>query len=161
MKSIREKKIIIKKIPIYLEKILVQVLARQFEKKFALYSFSNQYKYRKFLQKSVSQIDISKGGVLDIGDLTTELSASGEYSLVKRVWSPGEYSLLGDIINIWQYGMQLILRVSLFDRSVEKIQFVDPQTGLCKTELDTYRIDISSQNNLIESQVVSELIQPI
>ena len=78
MKSIREKKIIIKKIPIYLEKILVQVLARQFEKKFALYSFSNQYKYRKFLQKSVSQIDISKGGVLDIGDLTTELSASGE-----------------------------------------------------------------------------------
>ncbi|HQG57479.1 MAG TPA: CarD family transcriptional regulator [Candidatus Dojkabacteria bacterium] len=161
MKTIQEEKILIKKIPIYLEKILVQVLARQYEKKFALYSFSNQYKYRKFLQKSVSQIDISKGGVLDIGDLTTELSASGEYSLVKRVWSPGEYSLLGDIINIWQYGMQLILRVSLFDRSVEKIQFVDPQTGLCKTELDTYRLDISSQNNLIESQVVSELIQPI
>jgi len=161
MKSIREKKIIIKKIPIYLEKILVQVLAHQFERKFALYSFFNQYKYRKFLQKSVSQIEISKGKVLDVGDFTVKLSDTGEYSLVKRVWSPGEYSLLGDIINIWQYGMQLILRVSLFDRSVEKIQFVDPQTGLCKTELDTYRLDISSQNNLIESQVVSELIQPI
>lgn len=156
-----KKRYIIKKIPIYLEKIFVQVLSSQYNSKISLLTFANQYKYRKYLQKTTSQIVIEVNKPLDINILTKMLSDKSTYTAVKRVWSPGEFSLLGDIMNIWLYGTQYILRISMFDKIIEKIQFVDPQTGLCKSQLQNYQIALTDTNNLIESLAISDSLQPI
>ena len=59
-----------------------------------------------------SNFDISQ--LIDIG-----------YERVERVWNEGEVSVLGDVIVIWPFSMNRLLRVSLLGEKIENISVVD------------------------------------
>ena len=50
------------------------------------------------------------------------------YERVERVWNEGEISILGDVVIIWPYSMNNIVRISLYGESVENIDVLDVQT---------------------------------
>lgn len=47
------------------------------------------------------------------------------YQRVERVWNEGEISVLGDVVLIWPFSMNRLVRLSLFDDQIEKISVVD------------------------------------
>lgn len=47
------------------------------------------------------------------------------YEKVERVWSQGEISILGDIVMIWPYSMNNLVRISMFGEKIENIDIVD------------------------------------
>ncbi|MDD4382399.1 MAG: CarD family transcriptional regulator, partial [Candidatus Dojkabacteria bacterium] len=47
------------------------------------------------------------------------------YEKVERVWTQGELSVLGDIVTIWPYGMNNLVRISFLGEKIESIDIVD------------------------------------
>ena len=60
---------------------------------------------------------------------------------VKRVWSPGEFSLFGDLFIIWPKGFENPLRISLYDESIEEITLVDAESRRKITALKQFQIN--------------------
>lgn len=50
------------------------------------------------------------------------------YERVERVWNEGEISILGDVVIIWPYSMNSIVRISLYGEQIEGIDILDIQT---------------------------------
>ena len=50
------------------------------------------------------------------------------YERVERVWNEGEISVLGDVIVVWPFSMNRIIRLSLFGEKVEKISVVEVES---------------------------------
>ena len=50
------------------------------------------------------------------------------YQRVERVWNEGEISILGDVIIIWPFSMNSIVRVSLDGEKIEEIAILDIAT---------------------------------
>lgn len=47
------------------------------------------------------------------------------YEKVERVWNEGEISVLGDVVLIWPFSMNSLVRLSLFGDDIENISIVD------------------------------------
>lgn len=47
------------------------------------------------------------------------------YSRVERVWEEGEFSVLGDVLMVWPFGMKHLLRVSFMVDEIESIEIVE------------------------------------
>lgn len=62
--------------------------------------------------KVEDSFDISK--LVDLG-----------YERVERVWNMGEFSVLGDIVIVWPFSMNNLVRISLLDECIESISIVD------------------------------------
>lgn len=50
------------------------------------------------------------------------------YERVERVWNEGEISVLGDVVIVWSYSMNNIVRISLYGENIENIDVLDIQT---------------------------------
>ncbi len=71
-------------------------------------------------KKKSSQVQLSVG---DRFDLNTFLNLG--YQRVERVWNEGEIAILGDIIIIWPFSMDNLVRLSLLGEEVEKMDIVE------------------------------------
>ncbi|MFA6038504.1 MAG: transcription-repair coupling factor [Legionellales bacterium] len=77
------------------------------------------------LQKNSFVLDIKDQ--LDINALREQLTLSGYYA-VSEVFSHGEFSIRGSIIDIFPMGNPFPYRIDLFDNEVESIRIFDPNT---------------------------------
>lgn len=50
------------------------------------------------------------------------------YTRVERVWCEGEISVLGDVVIVWPFSMNNLLRISLLGKKIEDMAVVDSQT---------------------------------
>ncbi len=69
---------------------------------------------------------IQKVKVGDIFNIQQFLDSG--YERVERVWNEGEISILGDVVIIWPYSMNSIVRIGLYGDTVENIDVLDIQT---------------------------------
>jgi transcription-repair coupling factor (superfamily II helicase) len=86
---------------------------------------------------------IEEGGKLDV----KKLSSLG-YERVDRVWNEGEFAILGDILIIWAFSMQNILRVSFLGEKIESIDIVTNESRK-KIESVKRRVLLSESSDLI------------
>jgi len=73
------------------------------------------------LQKKL--LTIKKGDIFNISNLLDL-----EYTRVERVWCEGEISILGDVVVVWPFGTNNVLRISLLGEKIEEMAVVDSQT---------------------------------
>lgn len=66
---------------------------------------------------------IRKGDIFSISNLL-KLG----YSRVERVWCEGEISVLGDVVIVWPFSTNNVLRISLLGEQIEGMAVVDSQT---------------------------------
>ncbi len=66
---------------------------------------------------------------LDI-DFMIELLVEFEFERVDFVYEPGQFSIRGDIVDVFSYGNEFPYRVELFDNEIESIRTFDPLTQL-------------------------------
>jgi transcription-repair coupling factor (superfamily II helicase) len=66
---------------------------------------------------------------LDI-DFMIDLLVEFEFERVDFVYEPGQFSIRGDIIDIFSYGNEFPYRVELFDEEIESIRTFDPLSQL-------------------------------
>ncbi len=50
------------------------------------------------------------------------------YERVERVWNEGEISILGDVVIVWPYSMNNVVRISLYGEEIENIDILDIHT---------------------------------
>lgn len=100
------------------------------------YEFSAEF-LGKLLDKSVwlsttlhSKEDVNENIItLSVGkpfDINTLLDLG--YTRVERVWSEGEFSVLGDVVIIWPFSMKNIVRLSILGEEIESIDIVDSES---------------------------------
>lgn len=66
---------------------------------------------------------------LDV-DFMIDLLVDFEFERVDFVYEPGQFSIRGDIIDIFSFGNEYPYRVELFDKEIESIRTFDPVTQL-------------------------------
>ncbi len=81
-----------------------------------------------------SSILLKKGEDLDIDFLIQMLVEYG-FERVDFVYSPGQFSIRGGIIDIFSYGNDWPYRIDLFDEEIESIRTFDPNTQLSKRNI--------------------------
>lgn len=80
---------------------------------------------------------ITVGGKLNFDDFLHYVSVNG-YTRVEQVMEPGEYTVRGDILDIFPSGMENPLRLDLFDDEVERLRIFNPVTQRTTGELKEY-----------------------
>ncbi|KKQ11068.1 MAG: Transcription-repair coupling factor [candidate division WS6 bacterium GW2011_GWC2_36_7] len=65
------------------------------------------------------------------------------YERVERVWNEGEVSILGDVVIVWPYSMNNVVRISLYGEEIENIDILDIHTRKKIRSVDT-RLFLSS-----------------
>jgi transcription-repair coupling factor (superfamily II helicase) len=70
---------------------------------------------------------LQQGEALDVGRLRVQL-ATGGYSCVTQVVSPGEFAVRGGLVDLYPMGATLPFRIDLFDDRIESIKTFDPDT---------------------------------
>ncbi|PXW86401.1 transcription-repair coupling factor [Nitrosomonas sp. Nm84] len=70
---------------------------------------------------------LKQGEVLDLAGLRSQLTLAG-YSHVTQVFSPGEYSVRGGLIDLFPMGSPLPYRIDLMDNEIDTIRTFDVDT---------------------------------
>ena len=70
---------------------------------------------------------LNKGAQLDIDALRNQMTLAG-YSHVTQVFSPGEYSVRGGLIDLFPMGSSLPYRIDLMDNEIDTIRTFDVDT---------------------------------
>lgn len=70
---------------------------------------------------------LKQGSVLDLAGLRSQLTLAG-YSHVTQVFSPGEYSVRGGLIDLFPMGSPLPYRIDLLDNEIDTIRTFDVDT---------------------------------
>ena len=70
---------------------------------------------------------LKQGEVLDLAGLRSQLTFAG-YSHVTQVFSPGEYSVRGGLIDLFPMGSPLPYRIDLMDNEIDTIRTFDVDT---------------------------------
>lgn len=76
---------------------------------------------------------------ISLTQLRTEL-VNSDYSLVDKVYEPGEFSIRGNIIDIMPMGSEQLVRTELFDDIIEQITIVEPLTNKTITKIDSFQL---------------------
>jgi len=77
------------------------------------------------------------------------------YRKVGRVWEEGEFSVLGDVVIIWPYGMKNILRLSIWGDEIESIEIVEPSKRRKIGELEFKEILDVNSSHIIGNEYLS------
>jgi transcription-repair coupling factor (superfamily II helicase) len=93
-----------------------EILGKALEKRVWLLFFSLEENSERILKIKIGDI-FNIQQFLDIG-----------YERAERVWNEGEISILGDVVIIWPYSMNSIVRIGLYGDTVESIDVLDIQT---------------------------------
>ena len=82
----------------------------------------------RVVKKSVlkeTRLDIEVGETFDI-DFMLELLITYNFERVDFVYEPGQFSIRGDIIDIYSFANANPYRIEVFDNEVESIRLFDP-----------------------------------
>jgi transcription-repair coupling factor len=74
------------------------------------------------------------------------------YERVERVWNEGEISVLGDVVLIWPFSMNRLVRLSLFGNEVESISIVDVESRKRIKDVDERTILASDSKLLVGNE---------
>jgi len=113
----------------------------------------------KALKKST--ISIKVGEEIDIAFIF-ELLVEYGFEHTDFVYSPGEFSIRGDIVDIYSFGNELPYRIELFGKEVESIRVFDPSNQLSVKKVARINIvpNINSQFRSEEKVPFFKLISP-
>lgn len=112
----------------------------------------NNHEKEAFSEDSTVVLEV--GGSIDLQKLL-DLG----YERVERVWNEGEFSVLGDILTIWAFSMQNVLRVSILGNEIENIDIVQADT---RKKIDTVKRKVlvdSSSELLLGNEDVEDWIK--
>ena len=110
----------------------------------------------RVVKKSVlkeTRLDVEVGETFDI-DFMLELLVTYNFERVDFVYEPGQFSIRGDIIDIYSFANANPYRIEVFDNEVESIRLFDPVSQ--RSEKKVLRISIlpnGQQNFTVEEQV--------
>ena len=76
---------------------------------------------------------------LDLGAFQRTIAAAG-YVAVTEVRAPGEFAVRGGLVDIFPAGVEMPLRIDLFDDRIETLREFDPQTQLSGARLDRFTL---------------------
>jgi transcription-repair coupling factor (superfamily II helicase) len=79
------------------------------------------------------------------------------FDRVDFVFKPGQFSVRGDIVDIFSYGNELPYRVELFDEEVESIRTFDPTSQLSQQKIARVSIVPNVNTKFTQTQKVSLL----
>ena len=79
------------------------------------------------------------GDTIGLEALKTNLVAAG-YALVKQVLAPGEFSVRGELIDVFPMGSERPFRLDLFDDEIETIKWFDIETQRSMEAVDQIRL---------------------
>lgn len=82
---------------------------------------------------------LKKGDKYQLHDVRQQLTDTG-YHLVEQVYEHGEFAIRGSILDIFPTGVNMPLRIELFDDEVETIRYFDPETQRSSTPVDAVRL---------------------
>ncbi|ABI38804.1 transcription-repair coupling factor [Shewanella sp. MR-4] len=82
---------------------------------------------------------LKKGDKYQLHDVRQQLTDTG-YHLVEQVYEHGEFAIRGSILDIFPTGVNMPLRIELFDDEVETIRHFDPETQRSSTPVDAVRL---------------------
>ena len=99
----------------YLLEFSAELLGNILNKKVFLRDSGDNLQKRLFTIKKGDIFNISN--LLDLG-----------YTRVERVWCEGEISILGDVVVVWPFSTNNVLRISLLGEKIEEMALVDSQT---------------------------------
>ncbi len=99
---------------------------------------------------NANEVLITVGGKLDLSGLEVR-----GYVRVNRVWEEGEYSVLGDVVTIWQSGSREPIRISVWGSDIESIEVINPETRLTKKSVDSIVIgsSMSKESRIARSYI--------
>ncbi len=103
------------------------------------------------------QISISKGDAFGLENLLNKLAQSG-YSRQERVGEFGDFSVRGDIVDIFPMGEKSPVRISFFDDEVEEIKLFDLETMSSKSELEKIFISPAS-DILVDENALADIVE--
>lgn len=96
---------------------------------------------------------LKKGDKYQLHDVRQQLTDTG-YHLVEQVYEHGEFAIRGSILDIFPTGVNMPLRIELFDDEVETIRHFDPETQRSSTPVDAVRLlpakEFPTDNSAIE-----------
>lgn len=96
------------------------------------------------------KIDINKGEPLDV-DTIIDLLVSFDFKREDYVYEPGQFSIRGGIIDVFNFANEWPYRIELFDEEVESIRMFDPTTQLSMRNIERLTI-IPNVNSRFESK---------
>jgi transcription-repair coupling factor (superfamily II helicase) len=93
---------------------------------------------------------------LDI-DFMIDLLVGFEFERVDFVYEPGQFSLRGDIIDVFSFGNEFPYRVELFGEEIESIRTFDPLTQLSQKKIASVTIVPNIQTHFTNDKKTSVL----
>lgn len=93
---------------------------------------------------------------LDI-DFMIDLLVSFEFERVDFVYEPGQFSIRGDIVDVFSFGNEYPYRVELFGEEIESIRTFDPLTQLSQKKIASVTIVPNIQSHFTNVQKTSVL----
>ncbi len=93
---------------------------------------------------------------LDV-DFMIDLLVDFEFERVDFVYEPGQFSIRGDIIDIYSFGNEYPYRVELFDEEIESIRTFDPVTQLSVKKIASVTIVPNIQTHFSNDKKTSVL----
>lgn len=97
---------------------------------------------------------LKKGDRIDISLLAQRLVKAG-YKYCDSVLSGGEFSVRGDIVDIFAADTKLPVRLDFFDTEIERIKTFDPSTQLSEDEVQSIRVVPASDAYLSPQDVTA------
>ncbi|PQM63831.1 MAG: transcription-repair coupling factor [Rhodobacteraceae bacterium] len=105
---------------------------------------------KDFLLKGVLELSIGKN--CDMDEIKVSLVQLG-YLRETSVYSPGEYSVRGGIVDIFPAGLDFPVRLEFFGNVLEKIRAFDPNTQITFKILDSVQLLLASEVTLSKERV--------
>ncbi|MBE6016052.1 MAG: transcription-repair coupling factor [Lachnospiraceae bacterium] len=99
---------------------------------------------------------IRKGGTLDERDLAVKLTDLG-YENGSRVLAHGEFSIRGNIVDVFPYAEEAPYRIDLWGDTVDSIRIFDPESQRSIEEVEEFTIFAGADKDSIDGGQVSFL----
>ncbi len=93
---------------------------------------------------------------LDI-DFMIDLLVEFEFERVDFVYEPGQFSIRGDIVDVYSFGNEFPYRVELFGKEIESIRTFDPLTQLSQKKIASVTIVPNIQTHFSNEKKTSVL----
>ncbi|MCX6197717.1 MAG: transcription-repair coupling factor [Bacteroidetes bacterium] len=90
-------------------------------------------------------------------DFMIDLLVEFEFERVDFVYEPGQFSIRGDIVDVFSFGNEFPYRVELFGEEIESIRTFDPLTQLSQKKIASVTIVPNIQSHFTNTQKTSVL----
>ena len=101
-------------------------------------------------------INLTKGGIIELDRLIEDLVGHG-FRRSDFVYEPGEFSIRGNIIDIYSFAAANPYRIELFDEEIEQIRTFDPESQLSLKSIAKLSLVPHAQDNFQATEKTSIL----